>query len=337
MSSPLKQFHADDFSHNINTIQKDTTDNLYKINQTKSVAEELSDARKKAGHSLEQIATDLRISKHYLQAIEDCALDTLPERVYTLGFIRSYAKYLGLGADDVVKRFKNEILGEATSNAPYVAPKLVAASSMPSRALILSLVVLIVLGAMASWIYSSYIAPQPETAIITPEVITQEIDQSLGYSQSEITPKLNFPNEKAAVIQQQPQNDLRLPISETSIVSSATNAVPSTDAKVSIIETVTTKAAVTPLVAHAITLSFTELAWMEIKDPQGRIMISRDINPGEIYIVTPQAGMKFSTGNAGGIVIKKAGQNDYTLGKHGEVIKDMPFDSRYFMQNLLKP
>ena len=41
--------------------------------------------------------------------LEDGRYDELPARPYAIGFVRSYAKYLGLPVDDMVARFREEI------------------------------------------------------------------------------------------------------------------------------------------------------------------------------------------------------------------------------------
>lgn len=69
-------------------------------------------ARERAGLSLSELSKDLKISAGYLQAIEDMDIQALPERVYTLGFVRYYAIRLGLPADELVQEFCETALGE---------------------------------------------------------------------------------------------------------------------------------------------------------------------------------------------------------------------------------
>src|SRR5439155_22702599 len=52
--------------------------------------------RMRRGFSYEEIAQDTRINRLYLEAIEDEHFDVIPAPVYTRGFVRSYAKALGL-------------------------------------------------------------------------------------------------------------------------------------------------------------------------------------------------------------------------------------------------
>lgn len=58
--------------------------------------------------SLARIASDLRIKKAYLEALEKGAWQNLPEPPFVRGFIKSYAQYLGLDADHILAIFRRE-------------------------------------------------------------------------------------------------------------------------------------------------------------------------------------------------------------------------------------
>jgi cytoskeleton protein RodZ len=72
------------------------------------IGAELRDARLHRGAELADVATDLRIRRPHLEAIESGAFDELPGRVYAVGFMRAYSEYLGLDPDLVVDRFRDE-------------------------------------------------------------------------------------------------------------------------------------------------------------------------------------------------------------------------------------
>ena len=60
------------------------------------LGEYLKQARKKKGLSLEQIASQTRFQERHLQALESEDFANLPAKVFAKGFVRSYAKALGL-------------------------------------------------------------------------------------------------------------------------------------------------------------------------------------------------------------------------------------------------
>ena len=57
---------------------------------------------------LDQLAETTRISKAYLQAIEDADVSALPSRPFAIGYVRSYALALGIDGDAAAARFKKE-------------------------------------------------------------------------------------------------------------------------------------------------------------------------------------------------------------------------------------
>ncbi|MFM8614239.1 MAG: helix-turn-helix domain-containing protein [Alphaproteobacteria bacterium] len=78
------------------------------------VGEELREARIALGISVEDAATQLRINRRYLMALEEGRVKDLPGAAYAVGFVRSYATALGLDADDAVRRFR-DVSGTATA------------------------------------------------------------------------------------------------------------------------------------------------------------------------------------------------------------------------------
>lgn len=110
-----------------------------------STGEMLAIRREELGYSLAQAADALRIRYVYLQAIEDGRYHDLPGTAYAIGFVRSYAEFLGLEPDEAVARFKQEIHGlERAPSLSFPVPK--PEGKVPGGALILISVLLIALG-----------------------------------------------------------------------------------------------------------------------------------------------------------------------------------------------
>src|SRR5213082_2507700 len=77
-----------------------------------SFGEELKREREIRGISLKEIADDTKISKRFLEALERNDHKTLPAPVFTRGFVRQYARYLGLNAEDMVNRYNYAAAGD---------------------------------------------------------------------------------------------------------------------------------------------------------------------------------------------------------------------------------
>ena len=67
------------------------------------VGAQLREAREARGISLEQAERETRIIRRYIAALEADDLDVFPAEVYARGFLRSYANYLGLRPDDLLR------------------------------------------------------------------------------------------------------------------------------------------------------------------------------------------------------------------------------------------
>jgi len=65
-------------------------------------------ARENAGYTLEQVSRETRVHLSHLRAIEDMTPGLLGAPVYAKGYIRSYARYLGLPEQETLDRFLSE-------------------------------------------------------------------------------------------------------------------------------------------------------------------------------------------------------------------------------------
>lgn len=112
-------------------------------------------SRLRCGEELDVIAEVLRIRRRHLQAIEDGEFDQLPGTTYAVGFIRAYADYLGLDAEEVVRRFKEEqtIQPGRPPKSDLVFPSPMSETGIP-RGAVVFLGVLIGVIAYGGW-YSS--------------------------------------------------------------------------------------------------------------------------------------------------------------------------------------
>lgn len=72
------------------------------------VGQLLKEERLRQGFSLEEIEEETKIRKYYLQALEEENYKVLPPQVYATGFMKRYAKFLGLDEAEFSERFKRE-------------------------------------------------------------------------------------------------------------------------------------------------------------------------------------------------------------------------------------
>jgi cytoskeletal protein RodZ len=96
-----------------------------------SLGDEFRAAREARHLSLSDVSKQIHVRSVYLQSIEDEDWTSIAAPVYVRGFIRTYARFLGLDPDEGVRRY-NQLLGDAATTAPgplsYARPR----SSGPS-------------------------------------------------------------------------------------------------------------------------------------------------------------------------------------------------------------
>lgn len=74
--------------------------------------EELRRERQIRGIALEEISSATKISIRLLTALEDGDITRLPAPAFTRGFIRAYARHLGIDPDDKVNAYLADLAGE---------------------------------------------------------------------------------------------------------------------------------------------------------------------------------------------------------------------------------
>ena len=81
------------------------------------IAELLRETREEAGIDLSEVSKDVNISEIILENIEAGKIGSFKDIFLLKEYIFSYAKYLGLNADEIIKNF-NEYVFEYTSKIP---------------------------------------------------------------------------------------------------------------------------------------------------------------------------------------------------------------------------
>ncbi len=163
----------------VRTAMSDQTDK-------NGVATLLRQSRENTGATLDEVAAMLRIRQTYLEAIEDGRFTDLPGQTYAIGFIRGYAEHLGLDSDEVVRRYKDEVISRVgPTNLRFPTP--IIETSIPSGTIVFFGFLAVVL-AYGAWLVnateegflSDLVAPLPErfAALILDEEKIPVINQT---------------------------------------------------------------------------------------------------------------------------------------------------------------
>jgi len=340
----------------------------------------LAQAREIAGYSLYDVAATLRIRHGLLQAIEEGRHQDLPGPVYAIGFVRTYAEFLGFNGDQMVARFKRES-ATVERKPDLVFPAPVPEGSRVPGGAILMIAVLIGGLAYAGWYYLSSanrdmaaeIAALPSRFAslldgnIQPDPVSGPVVQPAapnsppslqpaapaaepgpgermtagpvvpGPTAPAGTPALpgpapaptqtaaavppaipaapaaGVPQAGAAPQAQPPALPATMALADRPLGAALANEPPAT-------------APIPPAGDGRIVLKASADSWVQIRDRQGGLVMTRVMAAGETYTVPPQEGQRLTTGNAGGLQIEVDGQSVGALGGPGQVVRNIALD-----------
>ena len=128
------------------------------IHEPAAFGQQLMLAREKAGMTLDEAARALNLKEEMVEAIEDSALDKLPPVTFVQGYIRSYAKLLGLSEEKILDEFEAEVPHTLESELHPRPPSPDGANSQsPFIKLISLLIIVLALLVLVYAVYSYYI------------------------------------------------------------------------------------------------------------------------------------------------------------------------------------
>jgi len=284
--------------------------------EARRVGAELTEARERLGWTLPDIAAHLRIRLPFLTAIEQGRLDQLPGGAYAMGFVRTYAKALGLEPDAVARRFRSEVA--AVSRKPELAfPAPVPERGVPAGAVVMLGAVLAV-GAYVGWYKASGEKPGAEPVRPVPDRLAELVAPPPAPA-----PALAPTPGIAAV---PPLVLAPLPVLPPSQAAAAVvpNSIPGA-LTVQPVPALATSAAL-PEGTRIVLRARTE-AWIQVRDRQGQVLLNRVLRTGETWPVPPKLQLLLTTGNAGGTEVLVDGAVTPTLGADGAVRRDLPLDA----------
>jgi transcriptional regulator with XRE-family HTH domain len=133
-----------------------------------TVGGQLREAREKSGMALEDVSMRTKVRPGILRAIEADQHDALPALTYTLGFVKAYARTVGLEPDRIAERYRSESQkGEPVPSLVMLEP--LDAGRTPSRRLVgvSAAALVLVLGLFWAW-GAGWLTPPPPTQPETP-------------------------------------------------------------------------------------------------------------------------------------------------------------------------
>lgn len=325
-------------------------------------------SRERLGEDLREIAGTLHIRFIYLQAIEESRFDDLPGAAYVIGFIRSYADYLGLDSAEVVRRYKEE--AEAASDeTELIFPVPIPESSIPGGAIIL-VGFMVAAVAYGLWytgtakdgFFAQMVAPVPERlADKAPQPEPEVKPSEPAVTKTEpVEPETKpvEPNEHAAsdapavipdVAEQGPMTE-KIPTEaspvETGEATTEIEKSPEPAEQSSGVEqgdeqsdgdqvasTSDGNVYGTENQSFRILVKARQNSWIQVRDEISRqLVVTRVLRAGDSYRVPDQPGLKLLTGNAGALDIFVDGKAVPAIGESGTIRRSVALDPDRLVQ-----
>ncbi len=160
--------------------------------KVQTIGEILKTARKKRGLSLKQISEVIKIRQEYLRALENGDYSVFASEVYLKGFLKNYAKFLGIDQKRALALYRREHAEKQKSNikAPDIKTHEKINPTITPERLIISIVLILAVAIVYYLINQvSYILKKPILKITSPITIEAEKEGSFDTTDDTITIK----------------------------------------------------------------------------------------------------------------------------------------------------
>ena len=301
--------------------------------------------REEIGQDLAAISAVTHIKSVFLKAIEEGRRKDLPGTAYMIGYIRTYADYLGFDGNRLITDYHADLAGQrkwVDKRAEPVEPAPAAAVSQiqASPVLVLGGVVVRALAAYGVWSIFAGSKGETETATIDPpveETAPADPAPSEEPETAAVKPAApSSPTNAEASTGAEPTPD-EVPPAETAPAeapAAAEDQVPPEADVASTGEEVVEESPPQQAAAEAegqagkIVVRARLESWIQITNEKKEVVFSRVLRSGETYTVPEEKGLMLTTGNAGGIEISVNGKKLKSLGTVGLVKRDIPLDAK---------
>jgi len=252
-----------------------------------SFGENLRRERELRGIALQDIAEATKISVRFLQALEQDRLDVLPGGIFRRAFVRQYARYVGLDPEKVVAEFlyvhDEDVAGPAEDAAP--APGRPAAGAPRRRRTPpWGLMSILVLAVAGLAFVALRPADAPQTAAETPGTTPAVLPPSPSHSSDRV-----YPPPSTAPREDAPSQSAPAPQAAEGLV---------------------------------LTLNARETCWVAVQ-VDGQPAVDRVFHGGETATLEARGEIILSVGNAGGISFRLNDLPGISLGRTGEVRRNI--------------
>jgi cytoskeleton protein RodZ len=294
-----------------------------------TVGQDLRAARQRKGEDLATVSKALKIRKDHLEALEESNFEKLPGRAYALGFVRTYAEYLGLDGPACIERFKAEIAGRDSNTDDQVRLSVPEERKWPQGSIVF--VVLLVIAAIYGGYYLSVSADRMLATPVTPvpdRLASQADPATTGTSPDNAAATNTNDTATASSSAEQPL----LPLPPNPPPPSAipiTPAPPAANPQTATVQSAPAPSAATPLPpghdygvqnnGSRIALRIHKPTRVLVQGPDNSVYMNRTMLPGDSYHVPNLVGLQLTTPDGGAVEVILDGTSLGYVGRAGVI------------------
>lgn len=284
------------------------------------LGEKLRQVREARGESFSDVTQALKLSQRQLEAIESGNYEGMPGPAFMRGFIRSYARHLGLEAETLLARydvFQAPVDFTLVSNAKGDMPVTVKKKRRKGKFffwLFVLLLVLVLVGGYFDWFHTERMqgAEEAESFDHTPVLNGAETNGtgiSLPQTQSLDLPLVSMETAPAVDLPQEPAPQPEAVAGEEAAQEAGTETGTTSNAAPATVEPAPVEAAVgTAAEKPALIFTLTKASWLEVYDASGASLYRGQSAAGSRHEFRETAPYRVVIGDPSGVALEYGGK-----------------------------
>tara|TARA_Y100001970_G_scaffold288076_1_gene414315 strand:- start:6566 stop:7390 length:825 start_codon:yes stop_codon:yes gene_type:complete len=253
--------------------------------------------------SISKVSEELHIPISVIENIENNDIDKSIDIVFFLGHLRSYAKFLGLDAEETVRDFKKQNFLQPKKSSEVLPKPIISNLDMLPYAKIFSLTSIVGIFLAFYFLFVDSDNLSKDFAITSD--IPENLESLVEKTQIEIA-------KKEQIIKLQNEQDIKNNRDKSSIDAYAYS-----------------KNSDSYIENKIVTLKFTNSTWIQVRDTKDQIVLSKLMSNSDQYSYDLNSNYSITTGNAGNVLVVIDNKVLGKLGKIGEVIDSIVIDNNF--------
>ena len=160
----------------------------------------ITEARERKGMTREQVVGEAHLPAHYIKMIETDSYDLISDRLYLVPFLRRYATFLGLDAEEIASRFVSDVQ-HAEANVVRISQEITMIAKRSGAASRIAFVVLIaaVLFLLADFAWRRSVEHEAPAPVASPAAMAPAAESNAVAPNETLPPATIVTNPEGAV------------------------------------------------------------------------------------------------------------------------------------------